>query len=102
MSDTSSIDFLRGLKEASPIKISKILTDNGSQFTDRFTDKSRKPSARHVFDNVCAGMGIERRLAPPRHPQTSGMVECFDGRISEFLQQTRFDNQVDLENTLHS
>jgi transposase len=39
MSDISSVDFLRRLKRASPIKISKILTDNGSQFTDRFATK---------------------------------------------------------------
>jgi transposase InsO family protein len=92
MNATSSIDFLRWLKETSPIKISKILTDNGSQFTDRFTSKDKQPSGRHVFDRVCAGMGIEHRLAPPRHPQTNGMVERFNGRISELLQQTRFDS----------
>jgi hypothetical protein len=39
MTDTSSVDFLRRLKFASPITISKIPTDNGSQFTDRFTTK---------------------------------------------------------------
>jgi hypothetical protein len=35
--------FLRRLKLASPIKITKILTDNGSQFTDRFAMKDKKP-----------------------------------------------------------
>jgi transposase InsO family protein len=100
MTDCSSVDFLRRLKLASPIKISKILTDNGSQFTDRFTTKDKKPSGRHAFDKVCVGMGIEHRLAPPRHPQTNGMVERFNGRISELLQQTRFDSSADLETTL--
>lgn len=100
MSDTSSIDFLRRLKDASPIKISKVLTDNGSQFTDRFTAKDKKPTGRHVFDKVCAGMGIEHRLAPPRHPQTNGMVERFNGHINELLQQTCFDSQLELETTL--
>ena len=71
------------LKLASPIKIIKLLTDNGSQFTDRFTD--RKPSGQHAFDKVRATMDIERRLAPPRHPQTNGMVERFNGRIGELL-----------------
>lgn len=100
MSDRSSVDFLRLLKLASPIKITKILTDNGSQFTDRFTTKEKKPSGQHAFDKVCAGMGIEHRLAPPRHPQTNGMVERFNGRISELLQQTRFSSRADLETTL--
>jgi hypothetical protein len=34
MTDSSSVNFLRRLKPASPIKIAKILTDHGSQFTD--------------------------------------------------------------------
>ncbi|WP_462194225.1 integrase core domain-containing protein, partial [Acinetobacter baumannii] len=37
---------------------------------------------------------------PPRHPQTNGMVERFNGRINELLQQTRFDSRADLEATL--
>jgi hypothetical protein len=41
---------------ASPIKISKILTDNGSQFTGRFTTKDKKPSGKHVFDTDCAAL----------------------------------------------
>lgn len=46
MTENSSVDFLRRLKLASPIKISKILTDNGSQFTDRFaTKKPKSPAA---------------------------------------------------------
>ena len=61
MTDKSSVDFLRRLKLASPIKIIKLLTDNGSQFTDRFTTKDRKPSGQHAFDKVCAAMGIEHR-----------------------------------------
>ena len=100
MTDKSSVDFLRRLKPASPIRIIQLLTDNGSPFTDHFTTKDWKPSGQHAFDTVCAAMGIEHRLAPPRHPQTNGMVERFNGRISELLQQTRFDSRADLETTL--
>jgi transposase InsO family protein len=100
MTDESSVDFLRRLKLASPIKISKILTDNGSQFTDRFAAKDKKPSGQHAFDKACAAIAIEHRLAPPRHPQTNGMVERFNGRINELLRQTRFDSRADLEATL--
>jgi len=32
--------------------------------------------------------------------QTNGMVECFNGRISELTQQTRFASAAELETTL--
>ena len=102
MTEASSVDFLRRLKLASPIKISKILTDNGSQFTDRFATKDKKPSGKHAFDVACAALPAEHRLAPPRHPQTNGMVERFNGRINELLQQTRFDSRADLQATLQN
>jgi hypothetical protein len=65
MSQRSSVDFLRRLMLASPIKIAKILTDNGSQFTDRFAAKDKKPSGQHAFDTVCTGIGMEHRLTLP-------------------------------------
>ncbi len=100
--EKSSVDFLRRLKLASPIKIIKLLTDNGSQFTDRFTSKDKKPTGKHAFDIACADMAIEHRLSPPRHPQTNGMVERFNGRISELIRQTHFANAAELETTLYS
>ena len=60
-------------------------------------------ATRWVFLHIYGDMSdksIEHRLAPPRHPQTNGMVERFNGRISELLQQTRFDSRADLETTL--
>jgi len=96
----SSTDFLRRLHKAAPMKISKLLTDNGSQFTDRFTGRQGLPSGQHVFDKACLVLGIEHRLSPPRHPQTNGMVERFNGRISDVVQQTRFASAAELESTL--
>lgn len=98
--DVSSVDFLRRVKKACPVKIEKILTDNGTQFTDRFTSKEKQPTGHHAFDKECAQQGIEHRLIPPRHPQTNGMVERFNGRISELVQQTRFTSAAELEKTL--
>ena len=99
--DTSSTDFLRRVKQAAPMKIVKLLTDNGSQFTDRFTSKKKnEPTGEHVFDLECVALGIEHRLSPPRHPQTNGMVERFNGRISDLVKQTRFASAAELETTL--
>ena len=59
MTEASSVDFLRRLKLPSPIKINKILTDNGSQFTDRFATKDKKPSGKHAFDVACAALACQ-------------------------------------------
>ena len=99
-SERSSTDFLRRLKRVAPMKIKTILTDNGSQFTDRFTSATKAPTGQHVFDLECVSMNIEHRLCPPRHPQTNGMVERFNGRISDIVSQTRFASAADLDNTL--
>lgn len=77
-----------------------MLTDNGSQFTDRFTVKDKKPSGNHAFDRECALLGIEHRVTKPRHPQTNGMVERFNGRISDVLATTRFRSREDLQSTI--
>lgn len=85
--------FLAALLEAAPMKIQKILTDNGGEFTDRFTPRgTRPPTGRHRFDQVCNDHGIEHRLIEPWRPQTNGMVERFNGRITHELACTRFDS----------
>jgi transposase InsO family protein len=99
--EESSKDFLAKLQAACPFKIEKILTDNGTQFTDRFTSKKNKASGNHVFDQACAKAGIEHRLIPPGHPQTNGMVERFNGRISELVEQTRFHSAAELGATMN-
>ena len=79
----------------------KVLTDNGKEFTDRFcATGERDPTGRHRFDRTCESHDIDHRLIKPRHPQTNGMVEGFNGRISEVLATTRFDAAQSLEDTL--
>jgi transposase-like protein len=94
-------DFLDRLAAACPFKIEKILTDNGKEFTDRFTAQGeREPTGRHVFDQGCAELGAEHRLIPPGHPQTNGMVERFNGRIADLLRSTRFQSAAELATAL--
>ncbi len=94
-------DFLKALHKACPIKITKVLTDNGTEFTDRlFGSRARPPTGEHAFDRLCQALGIEHRLAPPMHPQTNGMVERFNGRIEDVLKTHRFDSGQDMRQTL--
>ena len=94
--------FLKALAKACPIKISRILTDNGKEFTDRlFGAKDRGPSGQHEFDQLCEALGIEHRLTKPRCPQTNGMVERFNGRISDILKTHHFNSGEELGQTLH-
>ncbi len=67
---------------------------------DRSTSKIRKPTGQHAFDRECAIFKIEHRLIKPRNPQTNGMVERFNGRISDILAATRFLSRDGLQTTI--
>ncbi len=93
--------FLRDLERAAPMKIARVLTDNGKEFTDRlFGLRRRAATGNHDFDRLCAELGIEHRLAPPMRPQTNGMVERFNGRIEDVLQSHHFNSGEDLEQSI--
>lgn len=93
--------FMKQVEEKAPFKIQTVLTDNGKSFTDRFTRAGeRKPSGRHAFDQECQAHGIEHHLIKPGRPQTNGMVERFNGRISDVLATRRYTSGEDLEQTL--
>jgi transposase len=82
--------FLNRFLAHFPHRVHTILTDNGSEFTDRFAvdmkDKPRdRPSGRHPFDRVCAQHKIDHRLTRPYRPQTNGLVERFNRRIVEAI-----------------
>lgn len=94
-------DFLKRLLKTAPFKITRVLTDNGKEFTDRFcATGERRPTGQHPFDHVCQANGIEHRLIKPRRPQTNGMIERFNGRISEVLATTRFRSGEHLADTI--
>ena len=97
----SAQGFLKNLIQKAPFILTKILTDNGKEFTDRFcASGQRQPTGNHVFDQVCAVHDIEHRLIKPKHPQTNGMVERFNGRIEEIIAQTRFNSATHLKDSL--
>jgi IS30 family transposase len=67
-----------------------ILTDNGSEFTDRFGDvrwrRRDNGTGNHPFDKVCQSHGIKHRLTKPYRPQTNGMVERFNRRLADAIR----------------
>jgi transposase InsO family protein len=82
--EQSAIAFLREAAAAFPFRLTHVLTDNGSCFTP-------------AFDKVCAELGAPYRHTKPYTPQTNGMVERFNGRVSsEVLGITIYSHQ-DLE-----
>ena len=98
---TNAQRFLRALTQAAPFRLQTLLTDNGKEFTDRFiTSGERTPTGKHAFDQLCTEWGIEHRLTRPKHPQTNGMVERFNGRIAEILRTHHFRSGEELEATL--
>jgi len=77
----NAVDFLDECKAYFPFYISHVLTDNGGEFTDRFTCKKKKASGNHDFDISCIESNIEHRLTAPFTPKTNGMVERVNGTI---------------------
>ena len=76
--------------ESFPHKIHTVLTDNGSEFTDKYAIKKKgkiagEATGTHSFDEVCKRRGIKHKLTKSFSPQTNGMVERFNRRISEAI-----------------
>ena len=68
---------------------SEVLTDNGKQFTGRFT---RPRPAEVLFERVCLEHGITAKLTGPYSPTTTGKVE----RRHRTLRRELLDTAVSL------
>jgi hypothetical protein len=100
-SAATAAGFRKRLLKAAPMKVHTVLTDNGKEFTDRFcATGERKPTGGHAVDPASAEARVEHRLIPPQRPQTHGMVERFNGRISEVLATHRYRSGEDLKSAL--
>ena len=104
-------EFLNNFISKFPHKVSIILTDNGKEFTDRFAnfknikkERPDTPSGNHPFDVLCKVNEIEHRLIKPGKPQTNGMVERFNKRVSEWMKgkQGKFKLKNELELYLYN
>jgi len=78
-SNSDSINFLEELIKIAPFRIRAIKTDNGSNFTNRYTGylKSSDPfnPRLHIFDILCQRYNILHYLIDPGKPAQNGKVE---------------------------
>ena len=85
--EKSAIAFLREAAAAFPFRLTHVLTDNGSCFTS-------------AFAKACMELGAEYRHTKPYTPQTNGMVERFNGRVSSEVLGITIYFHRDLEQLL--
>lgn len=64
----------------------EVITDNGKQFTDRFSRYG--PNRGEVlFDKICRHNGITHRLTAPASPNQNGKVERFHGTFRPEIEE---------------
>lgn len=68
-------DFLKEgtayFKSEFNLEFSKLLSDNGNEFTTRY----RKNVSKHLFEATCNILHIKHKYTKPYHPQTNGKAE---------------------------
>ena len=84
----TAADFVARFIDFFPYKVKKIITDNGFEWTDRCAGSVKdKASGSHPMDVTCSKHNIKHSLTKIRRPQTNGMVERFNRRINEAIEQ---------------
>lgn len=101
-SNFSSIKFLEELIKIAPFRIRAIKTDNGSNFTNRYTGylKSSDPlnPRLHAFDTLCQKYNIIHYLIDPGKPAQNGKVERSHRTDQEmFYERNEFKTFKELE-----
>ena len=101
-SSANAVEFLKECKEYFPFYISHILTDNGLEFTDKFSRGQNRVSGNHKFDIECNKDDIEHRLTAPYTPKTNGMVERVNGTIKNVtIKADEYENIDQLNKDLN-
>lgn len=91
MSVNESTSFLHNLINHCPFKITKILTDNGAQFTYALLAEHLKSKNKiHPFDALCKEHHIEHRLTKFKHPWTNGQVEVTNKILKKYTTKAYF------------
>ena len=75
----SSTLFLRNMFKAFKFKVECVQTDNGPEFTNRFSRKNTPT----LFETELKKLGIEHRLIRPLTPRHNGKVERSHRKVNE-------------------
>ena len=100
----AATDFLKRCLSFFPFRVSKVLTDNGREFTLKgFKNRyGTKVKAAHDFEQVCQAQGIEHRTTLPYTPKTNGMVERMNGLTKEnTTKKNRYETVQGMLDDLH-
>jgi transposase InsO family protein len=100
--NSDSIDFLEELIKLAPFRIRAIKTDNGSNFTNRYTGylKSSDPfnPRLHDLDILCQKYNIIHYLIDPGKPAQNGKVEKSHRTDQEmFYDRNKFKTLIELK-----
>ncbi len=100
-SNADSINFLEELIKIAPFRIRAIKTDNGSNFTNRYTGYLKSSDLfnprLHVLDLLCQQHNILHYLIDPGKPAQNGKVERSHRTDREmFYNRTIFKNREEL------
>ena len=95
--------FLEKALDFFPFKVTKILTDNGKEFTLNNHKWDSKSNLTWAFDLVCEAYNIEHRTTRPYTPQTNWMVEKVNDTIKlNTLKIHIYDNIQEMKTDLNS
>ena len=106
-SNGSSMNFLKELLLIAPFRIRAIKTDNGGNFTNRYTGylKSSDPlnPRLHPLDLLCQELNIIHYLIDPGKPAQNGKVERSHRTDQEtFYDRNKFKTLKDLKTKIRS
>ena len=96
--------FLKQCLSFFPFQVSKILTDNGREFTLKgFKNRwGTKVKDGHDFEQACREQEIEHRTTLPYTPKTNGMVERMNGLTKEnTVKKNRYVTVAEMLADLH-
>ncbi len=105
-SNSDSTDFLMELVKTSPFRIRAVKTDNGSNFTNRYTGYSKSSDPLnprlHSFDILCQRYNIIHYLIDPGKPNQNGKVERSHRTDQEmFYDKNRFKTLEELKRKIN-